>query len=45
MMRDIFDALGEIQSHGGMMILFVWVLFDVRYLRRDVDELRKGRRV
>ena len=43
-MKEIFDTLEFVQSHGGMMFLFVWVLFDIRFLRRDVDELRAGRR-
>lgn len=44
-MKEIFDALEYTQSHGGMMIVLTYLIFETRYLRRDVDNLLNRRKV
>jgi hypothetical protein len=36
-MSDMLDILGLFQAKGGLLMCFVWVVFEVRLLRRDFN--------
>lgn len=36
-MTDLLGFLGMIQSNGGMMVGFAWLVWEVRSIRRDFN--------
>lgn len=36
-MTDLLDILGLLQAKGGMLIGFVWIVLELRRMRRDFN--------
>jgi len=36
-MTELLDTLGLLQAKGGMLIGFVWIVFELRRLRHDFN--------
>lgn len=37
-MNDVLDMLGLFQAKGGLLLCFVWIVFEVKLLRRDFNK-------
>lgn len=40
-MSDLITLLQTVQNGGGMLAVFVWMVFEVRSLRRDMSRHEK----